>query len=168
MSSNAYDVIVIGGGPAGSTAAAVLAMHGRRVLVLERDKFPRYRIGESLMPYCYFPLERLGVIDRVKRFGFPEKHSVQFVTTDGRVSSPFYFFQHMKHEAATTWQVDRADFDLMLLDNARARGTDVREQTAVNELIEEGGPVTGVKAMGADAHEHSKRFTWSGAVSGIM
>ena len=61
-----YDVIVIGGGPAGSTAAAVLAMKGRRVLLLEKEKFPRYHIGESLIPYTYFTLERLGVLDKLK------------------------------------------------------------------------------------------------------
>ena len=93
MTAEGYEVIVIGGGPAGSTAAAVLADKGRRVLVLERDKFPRYHVGESLMPYCYFPLERIGVIDKMKASAFPRKHSVQFVTADGRVSQPFYFFQ---------------------------------------------------------------------------
>src|SRR6266404_6257385 len=73
-----YDAIVIGGGPSGSTAAAVLAAKGRRVVLIEKEKFPRYHIGESLMPYCYFPLERIGVIEQIKASHFPRKFSVQF------------------------------------------------------------------------------------------
>src|SRR5215831_5755755 len=83
-----YDVIVIGGGPAGSTAAAVLAQKGRRVVVLEREKFPRYHIGESLLPYGYFTLERIGVLPRMKGSHFPKKYSVQFVGSSGRASVP--------------------------------------------------------------------------------
>lgn len=139
------EVIVIGGGPAGSTAASVLAMHGRRVLLLEKDKFPRYHIGESLMPYCYFPLERIGMIEAMKASHFPKKYSVQFISVDGRASQPFYFYQHFDHPASTTWQVLRSEFDLMLLNNARAKGVEVREQTKVTEILREGGAVVGVK-----------------------
>lgn len=142
-----FDAIVVGGGPAGSTAASVLAMHGRRVLVLEKEKFPRYHIGESMMPYCYFPLERIGVIDRMKNSHFPKKYSVQFVSMDGKASQPFYFFKHFDHPASTTWQVLRSEFDLMLLDNARAKGAEVREETRVVEFVRENGAVAGVKAV---------------------
>ena len=89
--SNHYDVIVIGAGPAGSTAAALLAEKGRRVLVLEKEKFPRYHIGESMMPFCWFTLERLGVLGEMERIAYTKKYSVQFVTQDGRQSQPFYF-----------------------------------------------------------------------------
>ena len=89
-----YDVIVIGGGPAGSTAAAVLAMKGRSVLLLEKEKFPRYHIGESLIPYTYFTLERLGMLDKLQKSHFVRKYSVQFVRQAGDVSSPFYFTQN--------------------------------------------------------------------------
>ena len=145
---NHYDALVIGGGPAGSTAAAILAMKGRRVLLLEKEKFPRYHIGESLLPYCYFTLERLGVLERMKNSAFTKKYSVQFVGTHGRASLPFYFFQHLKHEAACTWQVLRSEFDQMLLDNTREKGAEVREETTVREFIRENGAVTGVKAVG--------------------
>jgi flavin-dependent dehydrogenase len=145
-----YDVIIIGGGPAGSTAAAVLAEHGRRVLVLEKEKFPRYHIGESLMPYCYFPLERIGVLDKIKESAFTDKYSVQFVSTNGRVSQPFYFFQHLDHPASTTWQVWRADFDLILLNNAREKGATVLEQTRAKEILQEDGRVVGVRAESAE------------------
>ena len=146
-SENTHDVVVIGGGPAGSTAAAVLAMHGRRVLVLERDKFPRYRIGESLMPYCYFPLERIGVVEQMKSSNFPKKYSVQFVGMNGKVSQPFYFFEHYDHPSSTAWQVLRSEFDLMLLDNARAKGAEVREETRVLDFVREKDAVAGVRAV---------------------
>jgi len=135
----AYDVVVVGGGPAGSTAATVLSQQGRRVLLLEKEKFPRYHIGESLLPFCYFPLARLGMIERMKASAFPRKYAVQFVTMDGRVSAPFYFHHHMQHEAAVTWQVLRSQFDQMLLDNAREKGVEVREETEVLSLLREGG-----------------------------
>ena len=140
-----YDVIVIGGGPAGSTAATFLAKAGRSVLLLEKEKFPRYHVGESLMPFCYFTLERLGVIDQLKQSGYPRKLSVQFARQDGTVSQPFYFFQHFDHEASTTWQVRRSEFDSMLLDNARAHGVTVWEEAAVERLLEEEGRVCGVE-----------------------
>lgn len=145
---NHHDVIVIGGGPAGSTAGALLAAQGRDVLILEKDKFPRYHIGESLMPYCYFTFERLGVLEKIKAMEFVEKHSVQFVGRDGRISTPFYFFQHFDHPAAKTWQVPRAEFDQMLLDNARAKGAAVREETEVTHFLRDaGGAITGVHAQ---------------------
>jgi len=143
-----YDAIVVGGGPAGSTAAAVLASKRRRVVLLEKEKFPRYHIGESLLPYTYFPLERIGLIDRMKSSHFPKKYSVQFVSRDGRASQPFYFFTHLKHQAAGTWQVLRSEFDQMLLDNARAKGVEVLEETMVRQMIQENGAVSGVKAVG--------------------
>ncbi|MBI5692916.1 MAG: tryptophan 7-halogenase [Verrucomicrobia bacterium] len=155
-----YDAIVIGAGPAGTTAGALLAEKGRRVLVLEKEKFPRYHIGESLMPYCYFTFERLGVLEKIAAMAFVEKYSVQFVGRDGRVSTPFYFFQHFDHPAAKTWQVPRADFDQMLLDNARAKGTEVREETEVTRLLADAsGAITGVQARGRDGtvREHAAR-----------
>lgn len=154
---NNYDVLIIGGGPAGSTAAAVLAEHGRRVLVLEKEKFPRYHIGESLLPYCYFPLERIGVIDRMKASHFPKKYSVQFVSANGKLSQPFYFFQHFDHPAATTWQVVRSEFDQMLLDNARAKGAEVREETRVREFIRANGTVVGARAVSKSGEEYEVR-----------
>ncbi|MCP5120487.1 MAG: NAD(P)/FAD-dependent oxidoreductase, partial [bacterium] len=148
-----YEAIVIGGGPAGSTAAAVLAEKGRKVLLLEREKFPRYHVGESLMPYCYFPLERLGVVEKMKASRYPHKKSVQFVGRSGKVSQPFYFFQHFDHEASTTWQVVRSEFDKMLLDNARVKGAEVLEQTVVKETVQHNGAVEGVKAVRGDGEE---------------
>jgi flavin-dependent dehydrogenase len=141
-----YDAVVIGGGPGGSTAGALLAEHGHRVLLLEREPFPRYHIGESLIPYTWFTLNRLGVIDWLKRSACPKKYSVQFVSITGRVSQPFYFFQTIEHECSLTWQVWRGEFDAMLLDNARRKGAEVRQGVTVRDVIMDGGRVVGVRA----------------------
>jgi len=145
-----HDAIIIGGGPAGTTAASLLADHGHRVLLIEKETFPRYHVGESLMPFCWFTLNRLGVIERMNEIGFTRKHSVQFATTDGRISAPFYFFQHFDHPAATTWQVERQDFDLMLMENARKKGVDVRENTTALDFLKTGDRVTGIRARTGD------------------
>ena len=141
-----YDTIIVGGGPAGATTATVLAQKGRRVLLLEREPFPRYHIGESLMPYTWFSFERLGVLDWFKRSACPRKYSVQFISTTGKTSKPFYFYQTIDHECAVTWQVLRSKFDRMMLANAQRKGADVRHGVAVRELITEGGRATGVRA----------------------
>jgi flavin-dependent dehydrogenase len=143
-----YDVLIIGGGPAGSCAAAILAEYGHRVLILEREKFPRYHIGESLIPFTFGPLERIGMIPKMKASHFVKKYSVTFVQPDGRRSQPFYFFTRYDRETvAQTWQVLRSEFDQMLLDNAREKGAEVREETNVEQLLMEDGKVVGVHAI---------------------
>ncbi len=145
MDRNDAEAIVIGGGPAGATAAALLAEKGREVVLLEKCKFPRYHIGESLMPFCWHTLERLGLAGRMDEIGFTQKHSVQFVTEDGRGSRPFYFFQHYDHPSSTTWQVERDKFDQMLLDRAREVGAEVREESTATGLLSKGGRFVGVE-----------------------
>lgn len=130
-----WDVLILGGGPAGSTAAAMLAAKGRRVLVVERERFPYYKVGESLLPYCYFPLERIGMIEKLRSSSFVKKYSVQFASVDGRISSPFYFFQHFNHPAAQTWQVVRSEFDQMMLDNAVEKGARVMMGAVAKRLL---------------------------------
>src|SRR2546426_136299 len=119
-SGEEYDVLVIGGGPAGCAAAALLAEMGHRVLVLEREKFPRYHIGESLLPFTFYPLQRLGLIEKMRQSQFVKKYSVQFISPSGKASQPFYFFTRYDQGVAQTWPVLRSAFDLLLLDNARA------------------------------------------------
>jgi len=117
-----FDAVIIGGGPAGCAAATVLAEQGHSVLLLEREKFPRYHIGESLLPFTFQPLQRLGLIDKMRDSAFVKKYSVQFVAPSGRTSQPFYFYtRYDRDTVAQTWQVLRSEFDLMLLNNARTR-----------------------------------------------
>ncbi|HEX3989473.1 MAG TPA: tryptophan 7-halogenase, partial [Verrucomicrobiae bacterium] len=145
---NNYDAIIIGGGPAGSSSSAILAEYGHRVMVLEREKFPRYHIGESLLPFTFQPLQRLGLIDKMRHSSFVKKYSVQFVSPSGRASQPFYFFdRYDKETVAQTWQVLRSEFDEMLLNNAREKGAKVMEETVVKSLIQEDGKVVGVQAQ---------------------
>ena len=140
------DVIVIGGGPAGSTVAALVAATGHQVRLFERAQFPRFAIGESLMPATYWTFRRLGVLDQLKASAFPRKHSVQFFGPSGRGSAPFYFADTNPHESAITWQVLRGPFDAMLLDNARAQGVQVHQGARVLNALWEGERTTGVRA----------------------
>jgi flavin-dependent dehydrogenase len=135
----------VGAGPAGSTTGALLAEKGKDVLIVEKEKFPRYHVGESLMPFCYFPLERLGLVDTLMESANPRKYCVQFVRQDGFLSQPFYFFQHFDHPSSTTWQVWRSDFDKMILDKARENGASVMEETKAKNLIKSGDRVEGIK-----------------------
>jgi flavin-dependent dehydrogenase len=146
-----FDVVIIGAGPAGSSAAAVLSEYGHRVLVLEREKFPRYHIGESLLPFTFQPLQRLGLIEKMRASAFVKKYSVQFVAPSGKASQPFYFFDRYDRETiAQTWQVLRSEFDQMLVENALAKGATVRQEVAVNALLKDGDHVVGVRAQHKD------------------
>ena len=148
-----YDALIIGGGPAGSSAGAILAEYGHKVLILEREKFPRYHIGESLIPFTFGPLDRLGMIPKMKESCFVKKYSVAFVQPDGSASLPFYFFNRYDRETvAQTWQVLRSEFDQMLLDNARDKGAEVKEEVTVQSLIKEDGHVVGVQALDKSGH----------------
>lgn len=128
------DVIVIGGGPAGSTAATLLAKYGHSVTLLERDQFPRFQIGESLLPYNNDLFDRLGVRDRLRAPASFPKYGAYFVTGDGVVGHTFRFGRHLPEKYASSYQVRRADFDDLLLRNAEASGVEVRERTRVLDV----------------------------------
>lgn len=134
----------MGAGPAGATCATILAQHGRRVLVLEKSRFPRHHIGESLMPHTYGTFERLGMLQKLEATDFPRKQSVQFVNAIGADSQPFYFPRWRDHPSSTTWQVPRGEFDKMMLDNAREHGAEVIEGVKVNRVLFENERAIGV------------------------
>lgn len=135
MVSTEYDCVVIGAGPAGCTAAGLVAESGAKTLLLEREKFPRFHVGESLMPESFWPLQRLGVIERMKNSTFVRKHSVQFVTSSGKESDPFFLREHDDRESSLTWQVERADFDKMLFDRAAELGADCIDEVRVLDIL---------------------------------
>ncbi len=130
-----YDVVIIGGGPAGATAAAILAEAGHRTLVVEKSNFPRFHIGESLMPETYWTFKRIGMLDKLRRSSFVKKYSVQFVNASGKESAPFYFDELNPHECSQTWQVLRSEFDKLMLENAAERGAEVWQETLVKRVL---------------------------------
>ena len=156
-SPNDYDVLIIGAGPSGAASAALLAEYGHRVLVLERERFPRYHVGESLIPFTFHPLQRLGLIDKMRQSVFVKKHSVQFVSPSGKASQPFYFSTRYDENVSQTWQILRSEFDQMLVDHARSRGAEVREEVEVVSLIQEGDRTVGLRVRSADGVESELR-----------
>jgi geranylgeranyl reductase family protein len=143
MNANNYDVIVMGGGPAGSTAASILAREGRKVVLFEKEVFPRHHIGESLMTDTYRTFERMGFLDKLKQSPFVRKYSVQFANSTGKESRPFYFFEANHHESAVTWQVTRAVFDKMLIEHAEEQGAAVHQGAMVKEVLFDGDRAVG-------------------------
>lgn len=133
-SSQLYDVAIIGGGPAGSTAAALLARAGRRLLVLERDKFPRFHIGESLLPFSMKAFTRLGLHEKFRQAGFMEKFGGEMVGACSAEGVKFYFKDGFRSKTDHAYQVTRADFDKVLLDHAAESGAEVREETSVKSV----------------------------------
>ena len=154
-----YDTIVIGGGPAGSTVATLVAEQGHRVLLLERTSTPQFKIGESLIPATYWTFKRLGMLDKLRASHFPQKYSVQFYSRTGKASNPFYFFQTNPHDSAVTWQVLRSEFDQMLLDNAKEKGVEIRRGTGVREVLFEGDTATGVVTQNVDGTRETLNAT---------
>jgi len=163
MSVEEFDVVVTGGGPAGSTVATFVAMQGHRVLLLEKEVFPRYQIGESLLPSTVHGVCRmLGVTDELAAAGFPVKRGGTFrwgvrpepwtfsFSVSPRITGPSSF----------AYQVERARFDQILLNNAKRKGVVVREQCSVTGVLEEGERVTGVRYTDADGGEHEVSATF--------
>ncbi len=140
------DCVIMGGGPAGATAATVLADHGHRVHLLEKTSFPRHHIGESLMPATYWTFRRIGMLEKLARSDFPRKQSVQFINAFGGESQPFYFTDFDPGAPSVTWQVPRPQFDQMMLDNAREHGATVTERARVREVRFAGRRAVGVRA----------------------
>src|SRR5215831_1969600 len=150
MDSNTYDLIVMGGGPAGSSVASILSREGRKVVLFEKEQFPRHHIGESLMTDTYFTFRRMGLLEKLKQSPFVRKYSVQFANPQGKESRPFYFFEANHHESAVTWQVTRAVFDQILIEHAAEQGATVHQKTTVKQVLFDGDRAVGVEAQMQD------------------
>lgn len=134
IAKRSYDCLVIGGGPAGAATACLVAEQGYSTLLVEREKLPRFHVGESLMPETYWSFERLGVLHEMDRIGFTKKNGVQFVTSDDKETAPFIFSEYDDRDCSMTWHVQRADFDQMLVDTAYQRGATVADETRVLDI----------------------------------
>ena len=130
-----YDAVVIGGGPAGATAALVMARAGLSVRVLERARFPRFHIGESFLPANLELIRELGLEPALRRLPQVEKGGVEFAVGHGRSSQHFLFADCLLREATETFNIERAPFDAMLLDAAAAAGAEVSQDVAVRRIL---------------------------------
>src|SRR6476469_1279338 len=151
-----HDVIVIGGGPAGSTASTLLAREGFRVVLFERERFPRFQIGESMLPYSNDIFRRLGVYDKLVDGGFFPKYGAGFVTADGSASTVFRFRETLEPPYQRSFQVERSRFDQLLLEHSRENGVEVHEETPVTsvDLSDKSRAVVHT----ADGRSHEARF----------
>src|SRR6266513_81613 len=134
MSIDMYDVAVIGGGPAGSTAAALLAQAGRRVIVFEREKFPRFHIGESLLPFSMKAFTRLDLHEKFLRAGFMKKFGGEIIGACSENGTKFYFKDGYRSQTDHAYQVTRGDFDKVLLNHAVECGAEIHEDTSVDRV----------------------------------
>jgi flavin-dependent dehydrogenase len=147
---DSYDVIVIGGGPAGASTGALTAQAGHSTLILERSTVPRFHVGESLVPETYWSLKRLGLVEKLQKSAFPKKYSVQFFSEGMKPSAPFYFDEYKDCESSQTWQVWRDEFDKLLLETAFENGATVTPKAQVLEVLFDGDRATGVRFQVTD------------------
>jgi len=167
-----YDAIVIGGGPAGSCAATRLALSGRTVLVLERERFPRFHVGESLLPYNTEIFEELGLAPKLAAAGFPVKRGAQFHLGNGSKGTAFAFRQGCFNRHTEAYQVERSRFDEILLRHAADTGAEVREGVEVERFESDAEGVTvslkgGAQARGRFLVDASGRGNLTGTQEGL-
>jgi FAD-dependent halogenase len=167
--SEEADLVVVGGGPGGSTLATLVAMRGHHVVLLEKEKFPRYQIGESLLPSTIHGVCRLtGVADELAKAGFTKKRGGTFRW--GATPEPWTFAfsvsPKMAGETSYAYQVERSKFDQILLDHARHMGVDVREQHAISDVIDDGDRIRGVTYTDAEGNKSTIRARYVADASG--
>lgn len=146
------EVLIVGGGPAGSTAAALLAAAGRSVTVIEKERFPRFHIGESLLPYSAPLFRRLGVWDRLQNQGFQRKLGAQFIFEPGQRASRLDFQKSLDRDLSLAFQVRRAELDQLLLDNARDQGAEALEGLSVDRVLFEESRAVGAEVRDAEGN----------------
>ena len=134
VANRSYDCLVIGAGPGGSTAAAIVAEAGHSTLLIERDSMPREHVGESLMPEAYWIFERLGIVKELNKHGFTKKNGVQFVSAGDKETQPFIFADHDDRPSNMSWHVKRDKFDQLLYETAFNRGATCIDQTRVLDV----------------------------------
>jgi len=150
------DVLVVGGGPAGSTIAGLLAQRHRRVVLLEKDHFPRFHIGESLLPLNLPLFDRLGVADQIRHIGV-YKPGAELVSDEHDAVATFRFADNPFLSVGYSYQVRRSEFDKLLLDNSRQLGAHVFECTRVTDVTLDAGDRATVFAIGP----HETSMQWS-------
>ena len=158
-----YDVVVIGGGPAGSALGILLSRRGYSVLILEREKFPRFHVGESLIPSTQAIFERLGIAEALQHQGHTFKYAGEFRIGRNPASSTFESTisrfnntpRSHRMERPFAYHVVRSEFDDFLLKEARRRGADVVEEARVREVLWDGDRATGVRWTGPEGEEHT-------------
>jgi flavin-dependent dehydrogenase len=133
-SKKSYDAIVIGGGPGGSMAGSTLAQAGKRVLIIERERFPRFHIGESLIPYANEEFRAIGVWEKLEKGGFMPKLGAEFVLGSSRATTRILFARYLSRKYANTFQVERSRFDRILLDHAEVSGCEVWKESRVQSV----------------------------------
>src|SRR6185369_16170946 len=141
-----YDAVVIGGGPAGSTVATALAQAGRSVVVFEKEKFPRFHVGESLLPFNLPIFDQLGLTVKIRRAGFQEKYGAFFWNEASGGIRPVVFERSWDDRHPMAYHVKRAEFDELLLRHSEEAGAVVREETEIREVLFEGPRAVGVVA----------------------
>lgn len=164
--SPVYDAIVIGGGPGGSTVATFLADAGRKVLLLEREAFPRYHIGESLLSGTMSLFEKLGVLDKIERAGHTKKFGISWIWGKDRQPWSVYFKDAIGIPYDHSFQVERADFDKILFENAREHGVEARDRHNVTGLVRQGERITGVRYENAEGAASEAASHWVVDASG--
>ncbi len=158
MQKENVDVLVIGAGPAGTVAASIINKAGFKTKIVEREKFPRFSIGESLLPKCMEPLEEAGFLDALKAQGFQQKFGAKFVNSASQIMD-FNFSHQFTEGWSWTWQVPRANFDQVLADEVQKMGVQIEFEATVTDVKINGtNSVTTVKNKDGSEKNIEARF----------